>query len=293
MKSICAQTHESTRQQSLHLTKQLHGKQVLRVQSLFMRLGSNQHAKTILNDMSFNLRVGHVMAVLGPNGVGKSSLLHSLSGDIKLQNGQIFFDEQSITDLSPKTLATMRAVLPQQQSMSFNMRVSTVVAMGAYPFIQANPNDVTQWVAQALQEVDLEALQNRDYLALSGGEQQRVQFARLLVQAYAIIQQRGHVYIFLDEPTASLDPKHQVLLMRVVRALADSRCAAVLVVMHDLNLAARWCDKVLLLNQGEVVTCDHPKQALTSDRLESVYGIPMTVMRNPHHDQSVWVVSHG
>jgi iron complex transport system ATP-binding protein len=258
-----------------------------------MRLGSNQHAKMILNDISFDLPVGQVMAVLGPNGAGKSSLLHSLSGDVKPLYGQIFFDEKSITDFSPKTLATIRAVLPQQQSMSFNMTVATVVAMGAYPFIQANPNDVTQWVAQALLEVDLEALQNRDYLALSGGEQQRVQFARLLVQAYAIIQKRGHVYIFLDEPTASLDPKHQVLLMRVVRALADSRCAAVMVVMHDLNLAARWCDKVLLLNQGQVVTFGHPSKALTSDRLESVYGIPMAVMRNPHHAQSVWVVSHG
>lgn len=293
MNSTRAQTHDSTRKQSLHLTTPLNGEQALRVQSLFMRLGSNQHAKTILNDVSFNLPVGQVMAVLGPNGAGKSSLLHCLSGDIKLQYGQIFFDEKSLTDLSPKLLATIRAVLPQQQSMSFNMTVSTVVAMGAYPFIQANPNDVTQWVVQALQEVDLEALQNRDYLALSGGEQQRVQLARLLVQAYAIIQKRGHVYIFLDEPTASLDPKHQVLLMRVVRALADSRCAAVFVVMHDLSLAARWCDKVLLLNQGQVITCDHPIQALTSERLESVYGIPMTVMRNPHHGQSVWVLSHG
>ncbi len=293
MKKICAQTYESIRQPSLHQTKKNNGKPSLRVQSLCMRLGSNQHTKMILNDISFDLPVGQVMAVLGPNGAGKSSLLHSLSGDIKPYYGQIFFDEQSITDLSSKTLATIRAVLPQQQSMSFNMTVATVVAMGAYPFIQATPNDVSQWVVQALQAVDLEALQNRDYLALSGGEQQRVQFARLLVQAYAIIQQRKHVYIFLDEPTASLDPKHQVLLMRVVRALAGSRCAAVLVVMHDLNLAARWCDKVLLLNQGQVVTCDHPSKALTSDRLESVYGIPMAVMRNPHHAQSVWVVSHG
>lgn len=286
------QTHESTSQQACHLTQQLNSQQALRVQSLFMHVGSKQNAKMILNDMSFNLPVGQVMAVLGPNGAGKSSLLQSLSGDIKVQYGQVFFDEQSIKDLSPKTLATMRVVLPQQHSMSFNMTVSSVVAMGAYPFIQANPNDVTQWVAQALQEIGLEALKNRDYLALSGGEQQRVQFARLLVQAYAIIQQRGHVYIFLDEPTASLDPKYQVLLMRVVRALADSGCAAVLVVIHDLNLAARWCDKVLLLNQGQVVTCDHPTQVLTSDRLESVYGIPMTVMRNPYHGECVWVVSH-
>ena len=293
MKTICVQTYESIRQSLPRLTKKFSVKQSLHVQSLCMRLGSNQHAKMILNDISFDLPVGQVMAVLGPNGAGKSSLLHSLSSDVKPLYGQIFFDEKSITDFSPKTLATIRAVLPQQQSMSFNMTVATVVAMGAYPFIQANPNDVTQWVAQALLEVDLEALQNRDYLALSGGEQHRVQFARLLVQAYAIIQKRGHVYIFLDEPTASLDPKHQVLLMRVVRALADSRCAAVMVVMHDLNLAARWSDKVLLLNHGQVVTFGHPSKALTSDRLESVYGIPMAVMRNPHHAQSVWVVSHG
>jgi iron complex transport system ATP-binding protein len=275
-----------------HQSSQRKENRTLYVQSLSMSLGSDRNKKTILHNISLDLPVGQVLGVLGPNGAGKTSLLHCLTGDVPHQYGQIIFDGQTITDLSSHALASMRAVLPQHHSLSFNMPVLAVVAMGAYPFVQATQADVNQWVAQAIQQVELEALQEKDYLALSGGEQQRVQFARVLVQAYAIIHQQGHVYIFLDEPTASLDPKHQALLMRVVSALAAAKLAAVFIVMHDLNLASRWCDRVLLLNQGHVAACDSPQYAFTPARLESIYGLPMTVMPHPHQDECVLVVSY-
>lgn len=266
--------------------------ETLQVQSLSLSLGAGRHVKPILKNISFDLPVGQVLGVLGPNGAGKTSLLNSLTGECQTQQGQVRLDGQAITELSAQALASMRVVLPQQHAMSFNMPVSAIVAMGAYPFAQFSQTKVDKWVIQALSEVELLALQHRGYLDLSGGEQQRVQFARLLVQAWAIIQISGHVYIFLDEPTASLDPKHQVLLMQIVQSLAQAKQAAVFIVMHDLNLAARWCDQVLLLNQGQVVVCDDPRHALTSARLEAVYGLPMTVMPHPHHAEYIWVVGH-
>lgn len=264
----------------------------LQVQSLSLSLGSGRQLKPILKNISFDLPRGQVLGVLGPNGAGKTSLLNSLTGECQTQHGQVCLNGQAISELSVQALASMRVVLPQQHAMSFNMHVSAIVAMGAYPFAQFSQTTVDKWVIQALSEVELLPLQHRGYLDLSGGEQQRVQFARLLVQAWAIIYITGHVYIFLDEPTASLDPKYQTLLMRTVKSLAEAKHATVFVVMHDLNLAARWCDRVLLLNQGQLVVCDEPRHALTSARLEAVYGLPMNVMQHPHHAEYIWVVGH-
>lgn len=259
----------------------------IRVDALTVYLGS----KKVISDVSFHIQKGQVLGVLGPNGAGKTSLLNALSGELAAHSGLIALDQYNMCELSAKQLSSLRVVLPQHSSMTFNLPVSAVVAMGAYPFMTAPQALVEKWVNRALIQVELETLQDRDYLSLSGGEQQRIQFARLLVQAFAIIKDRGHVYIFLDEPTASLDPKHQVLLMRVVRALADIEQATVMVVLHDLNMASRWCDKILLLYQGQVVAFDTPKHVLTSAKLEQVYGLPMKVMPHPYHENNVWVVA--
>lgn len=261
----------------------------LSVNALTVHRGSRQRQAAVLNGVSFTLNAGQVMAILGPNGAGKTTLLHAISGELPYQQGHVFVNGRSLTHLNAQALAHVRVVLPQQHTMTFDMPVGAIVQMGAYPFMTIAPSLVHQWVQDALRCVQLQSCQHKGFLTLSGGQQQRVQFARLLVQAYAIIKEQGCVSIFLDEPTASLDPKYQVLLMRTVRELANQKQAAVAVVMHDLNMAAQWCDRVLLLSAGQQLAYDEPRRVLTSERLTSVYGLPMHVWPHPTRSNQVWV----
>ena len=235
----------------------------------------------ILTDVSLEVRPGEVVGLLGANGAGKSTLLGALAAELSADAGQITLDGAPLAGMALRQQARRRAVLPQKPGLTFDLGVREVVAMGAYPFAELAPAQVDALVAHALGLADVAHLAGRRYPELSGGEQQRVQFARVLVQCHAARAPGESRYLLLDEPTASLDPKHQGDLLRRAWELAHEGNTGVLVILHDMNLAARWCDRLLLLNAGHAIAQGTPARVLTAANLHLAYGIDAQVIAHP------------
>jgi len=235
----------------------------------------------ILDQVSLSVRPGEVVGLLGSNGAGKSTLLGALSAELAADGGSLTLDGRSLATMPPREQARKRAVLPQKPGLTFDLGVREVVAMGAYPFPELSPAEVDTLAQQALDWADARHLDGRRYPELSGGEQQRVQFARVLVQCGAGRAAGEARYLLLDEPTASLDPRHQADLMRRAAQLAHEGNTGVLVILHDMNLAARWCDRLLLLSGGRAVALGTPAQVLTPANLYLAYGIEAQVIAHP------------
>lgn len=255
--------------------------------------------RQILSDIDLSLPAGQVIGVLGANGAGKSTLLAALAGELSPSAGRITLNGRPLSAWPAAELASCRAVLPQSPSLQFDLPVATVIGMGAYPHARHTrtgaPRTDSRDTAQAaiaedqriLQRVlvlaDVQDLYERRYRRLSGGEQQRVHLARVLYQL--LLARQGHDeyrVLMLDEPTASLDPRHQLHLLSAVHTLVHEENVAALVIVHDLNLAAGCCDRLLLLGQGRVAACGTPAQVLTPDTLRQVYGVEATVLPHPN-----------
>ncbi len=246
--------------------------------------------RRVLDGVSLTLEAGEVVGLLGANGAGKSSLLGVLAGDLAVQSGAVMLDAQPLARVSVAQQARRRAVLAQQPGLQFDLSVSEVVAMGAYPFAELSPQVVAQLVQQALRRLDMLSEADRRYPDLSGGEQQRVHYARTLVQARAGAQPGVARYMLLDEPTAYQDPAHQQLVLRVAAEQAHDEGLGVLAVLHDINLAARWCDRVVLLAHGHIVSEGQPGQAITPQTLQQVYGVDAAVVPHPLHPGRILVM---
>jgi iron complex transport system ATP-binding protein len=245
---------------------------MLRTQNLHIRRGR----KIVLMDITLELKPGEVLGVLGPNGAGKSTLLGALCGELQADHTSVWLDERELRDWTGAQRAQRLAVLPQVSTLNFAFRVEEVVGMGRLPHQTGRTRD-DEIVAAALQAADAGHLSGRSYLALSGGERQRVHLARVLAQLWP-----GEVgqTLLLDEPTSMLDPLHQHTTLQAVREFAD-RGASVLVILHDLNLAARYCDRLLLLEGGRPVALDTPEQVLRPEPLKAVFGLDVLVQKHP------------
>lgn len=241
-----------------------------------------RHGQVLLQNVSLTLSAGEVLGILGANGAGKSTLLATLAGEIPPDAGSLQWAGKPVAQFSPAMLARQRAVLPQSATLSFDLTVADIVAAGAYPFLELSPAAVAGLVTRALDLMDATAFYRRRYLQLSGGEQQRVQMARVLVQVLACRRPEEPRLLLLDEPTANLDPKHQLLLLRAMEAVARDDHIAVCMVLHDVNLAAAHCDHLLLLAQGRVAAYGTPRETLTPDVLQAVYDIRASVLPHPY-----------
>ncbi len=245
---------------------------MLRAESLAVRRGP----RTVLTGIDLQLQPGQVLGVLGPNGAGKSTLLGALCGELRPAHGQVYLDQRRLGDWPGGERAQRLAVLPQSSTLSFAFPVEAVVAMGRLPHASGRVRDA-QIIREALQAADAEHLTGRSYLALSGGERQRVHLARVLAQLWP--GGAGQV-LLLDEPTSMLDPLHQHTTLQAVRAFAEQG-ASVLVILHDLNLAARYCDRLLLLDRGRPHALGSPEEVLRAEPLHSVFGLQVLVQRHP------------
>jgi iron complex transport system ATP-binding protein len=228
---------------------------------------------TLLNDVTISFDRGESVAVIGPNGAGKSTLLRVLSGELAPQSGYVRLCGRQLTSYSPNILATHRAVLSQHINIAFPFTVADVVRMG----IKYQRGCIIETLVDAtLAELGLDDLADRAITTLSGGEQQLVHFARVLVQLAYGRDQGGVGILLLDEPTASLDLHHQ---LRMVEALQDRVKQGVLVVaiFHDLNLASLFARRVVVLNSGRIDSEGRPEETITGEMLARVFGIETAV----------------
>ena len=237
--------------------------------------------RLILDCLDLSLQAGSLTALLGPNGAGKSSLLKCLTGELACQGSITLFGRER-QSWAGNELAHRVGVLPQSSSLSFPFLCEEVVAMGRLPHSEpASRRD--HIVRAAMAHAGVDHLAGRLYPGLSGGERQRVQFARVLAQIWqAPDEPQQPRLLLLDEPTSALDLKYQHQLLAMARALAG-RHTAVLVVLHDLNLAARYADRLVMLAQGRLMADGAPAEVLTPALIERLYGYPAQVI---HHPQS-------
>lgn len=242
---------------------------VLRAEGV--RLAHGAHV--VLDGVDVVVGAGEVVALVGPNGAGKSTLLGVLAGDPRPDAGRVLLDGADLHGHDLRDLARRRAVMLQETRLSFPFRVEEVVRMGRHPW-RGTPAERADddLVAAALADADVAHLGQRTVPTLSGGEKARTSFARTLAQQASVL--------LLDEPTAALDVRHQEALLARVRAAADDG-AAVVVVLHDLTLAAAWSDRVVVLARGRVRADGPPADVLTADLLSEVYEHPVDVWHRP------------
>jgi len=234
--------------------------------------------RQVLDRVDVVLRPGELLAVVGPNGAGKSSLFSVLAGELRPASGLALLDGRPMSGLPAATLAAERAALEQAPSLAAPFTVAELVALGMAAVPRAEV-DEQALAARALAAVEIAALAERPADRLSGGERARAHLARVLAQLWAGRTGGGGRYLLLDEPTASLDLAHQVAVMRVARGESEAG-AGVLAVLHDLNLAAAFADRVLLLDHGSVVAEGTAASVFQGDRLSEVYRATIDVERS-------------
>ncbi len=238
---------------------------------------------TLLDDVSIEVRPGEIVAVAGPNGAGKSTLLGVLAGDRAAEAGSVMLDERPVSDWPKAELARRRAVMSTDRAVAFAFTAGEVAMMGRMPLHGGDPDDGDRAVIDTLlAAVDCVDLADRVYATLSTGERQRVSLARAVAQVTDAdgAHEDASRYLLLDEPTSSLDPAHQHTAMRLIRRTADTG-RGVLAIVHDLNLAAAYADRVVLMHEARVVETGTPAQVLRADLLEAVFDIPMLVIPHP------------
>ncbi|WP_234052937.1 MULTISPECIES: heme ABC transporter ATP-binding protein [unclassified Xanthobacter] len=231
--------------------------------------------RVLLDGVALALRPGEVTVLVGPNGAGKSTLLRALSGEHRLAGGTVRLDGADIHAMPAAELARRRAVLPQAAEVAFAFSVAEVISVGLMGVGPTAGGEGASRVARLLRQVDLPGFSERRYESLSGGERQRVQLARILAQLECA-QAGKPSYLFLDEPTASLDLAHQLTVLRLARAHADAG-GGVLAVLHDLNLAAMVADRLVVLAHGGLVAEGPVAGVLTDEVLERAFGVKVRV----------------
>ncbi|WP_407148738.1 heme ABC transporter ATP-binding protein [Bradyrhizobium sp. ORS 86] len=235
---------------------------------------------TLVDAVSLQIGAGEMVAIAGPNGAGKSTLLRMLSGDLRPSRGTVRLKQRDIHAYGPRALAQHRAVLSQHVNVSFPFTVEEIVTMGAGESPRAGARGL---VEAALDEVGLAHFRARQLPTLSGGEQQRAHFARVLVQLACGEAKHGPGLLLLDEPTSSLDLRHQLDLVETARRRAQ-RGTTVIAILHDLNLAMRFADRILLLHRGRLAIDGDRTTAMQPETIRQIFEIDAAIQ---HTDQGV------
>lgn len=249
-------------------------------------LGYNGH--DVLSSVSICVRPGQMVGLIGPNGCGKSTLIRGISGVLALRSGQVIVDGLNIDAMRRCDLAKRLAVVPQTPILPVNFTAYEVISMGRTPYLGRFKDESKEDIAaicRALHETGTADIAERRIGELSGGERQRVTIARALAQ-------EPHVML-LDEPTAHLDINYQIQILDLVRRLCHQKKLAVLTALHDLNLAAQYCDRIVLLRQGEVFKEGVPAEVITEDAIREVYGVSVCVSEHPVNQLPATLVVPG
>ncbi len=244
--------------------------------------------RPVLQGLNLSLDDGEVLGLLGPNGAGKTTLLRALAGLLAPRRGRVRLDGQDLSRLDRRARARLLGWVPQRESAAWSLTVREMVQLGRAPhrgwFLPFTAED-RRIVDESLARTGLTDLQSRPVNTLSGGEFQRVLLARALAQRPRVL--------LLDEPTASLDIHHQIDILDRVQQLAQAEGLAVAMAIHDLNLAARYCSRVVLLRGGQVWSSGPPQEVLTPENLHAVFGVRAQLYRDPWGQWAVSVRKNG
>lgn len=237
------------------------------------KIGYRYGARAVVRQVSARMESGLVYGVIGPNGSGKTTLLRLLAGVLTPCEGRVLLDGDEVCGLSARALAKRMAVVPQSSVLTFDFTVMDVVLMGRQPYIgrlgreQADDIEIAE---SAMRETGVYELRDRPATLLSGGEWQRTLIARALCQDTPVM--------LLDEPVSSLDIRHQLDILGTVRRRAIHSNSLVVMVLHDLNMAAHFCDRLLLMHEGRLASEGRPREVLLPDRLYDVYGAEVRIL---------------
>lgn len=247
--------------------------------------------RPVIEGITLDVKAGELLALVGPNGSGKTTLLRAISGVLPPGQGAVYLDfddhhPQMVTELSARELARSLAVVEQEVHVAFDFTVREIVSLGRLPHahkLKSFSVPDQRVVEEAMQRVEIEQFADRNIHALSSGERQRVFLAMALAQEPKVL--------LLDEPTAHLDLKYQIEIMELVRGLADQGLT-VMAALHDLNLAARYSDRVAVLSQGRFAGCGPPREMLTSELIQKVWGVQVEVVHRSG-EEGIWVIPCG
>ncbi len=230
----------------------------------------------IVRDISFQIHKGDFLGIIGPNGSGKSTLLKLISRALPIKDGRVMFEEEDIQHMSLKKLSQKIAFVPQDTMINFPFTVEEIVLMGRIPHLKRLQHESKKdrdIALRSLELTDVLSLRNKNINELSAGERQRVIIARALAQEPSLM--------FLDEPTSHLDIGHEIRLLDLLKKLNKNNSLTVVIVMHDLNLASEYCDRLMLLENGRIFKEGSAKDVLTYQTIEAVYNTIVVVKENP------------
>ncbi|RKD29091.1 ABC transporter ATP-binding protein [Thermohalobacter berrensis] len=247
--------------------------EAIKVKSLYFGYGDNH----VLKDINFTIKKGDFVSIIGPNGSGKSTLLKNIANILKPEKGIIEVDGKNIIDYSVKELAKKIALVPQDTHIAYEFNVFDIVLMGRNPYLKRFERETDkdfQIAKESLKLTDTLHLKDKGINNISGGERQRVIISRALAQQPKIL--------LLDEPTSHLDINHQIDILSLLQKLNKEKEMTIVVVIHDINLAARFSNKIILLNKGEVLSIGNPKEVINYNNLENTYNLDMIITDNPY-----------
>ncbi len=255
---------------------------MLEVKNITYTAGKRQ----IVKNISLQAQPGEIVVIAGANGAGKSTLLKIASGSLQQHNGAVHIQNRELTGWKHSELAQFTAVLQQQTVLTLPFTVSEVVMMGRYPHFKKHPhNSDHDIVEQALKKAGIAHYANRNYLSLSGGEQQRVHLARVFAQIWQA-SSFGTRYLFMDEPSNNLDIRHQHNMLTLARNFAnDGNC--VIAVLHDLNLAIQYADKILMMKNGEALAFGTPGEVLQTETISAAFDYPIHIFNHSAYSHPI------
>lgn len=242
--------------------------------------------KYLIQNIDCNISANELVVIMGANGAGKTTLLKMMSGSLLASNGTLLVDQKLIQSYSTQALSQKRAVLSQHYEISFPLSAREIIMIGRYPFFQSNPHEKDRAIVEeVLIQMEINHLADRNYQTLSGGEAQKVQMGRVLAQMKGGINQNK--YLLLDEPVSHLDIKFQYQLLEIANAIKNEQ-TAVIAVLHDLNLALKFADRILFMKDGSIVHEHHKSEQLDVTVIKNVFGVDASIIELPELNRQ-WV----
>ncbi len=238
--------------------------------------------KIVLEDINLNVNSGEVLSLIGPNGAGKSSLINVISGDYLPTKGEVIYDGINIKEFTLEEKSRKRSVMSQFSNIAFDYKVKDIIEFGwVENSIEIFSNMFDEIVLKISKLCDVIDLLNRNINTLSGGEIKRVQLAKTLLQLYNPSQKNHNKYAFMDEPLSNLDLFYEIKVLKIIQSIAKSQGIGILLVIHDLNLATKFSDKIALMDKGKLISYGAPEKVMKPKILKSIYKLDIKIQKKP------------